>query len=114
MSATRNGFVVFSFFDVPEHLDAEFDEFWRAEYLPHKLTVPGVSAVRRFGAVEDDSNPYTGSVVLPRVGVMFEIESSSVLDDPQNAAARASRTRRGRELKAQFSNGHRNLFVERK
>ncbi|MEI8033932.1 MAG: hypothetical protein WCH96_00470 [Betaproteobacteria bacterium] len=84
--------------DIPEHIVAEYNEWYDKEHLPRCAAIPGVLRARRYAATE-------GS---PRYLTAYELTGPDVWESP--AALQARKTPWTEKMRSLFSNTRRALY----
>ena len=84
--------------DIPEHIAAEYNEWYDREHLPRLATVPGVLRARRYERISGPG---------PRYLTAYELAGSEVWESP--AAHQARRTPWTEKMRTLFQNARRSM-----
>jgi hypothetical protein len=84
--------------DIPDHIAAEYNEWYDAEHLPRLVTVPGVLRARRYDRVSGPG---------PRYLTAYELTAPEVWESP--AAHQARKTPWTEKMRSLFQNTRRSM-----
>jgi hypothetical protein len=84
--------------DIPDHIAAEYNDWYDREHLPRLVTVPGVLRARRYDRVSGPG---------PRYLTAYELTGAGVWESP--AALEARKTPWTEKMRSLFKNTRRNL-----
>lgn len=103
MEQQRRPGVMIAMFDIPEHLDQEFNTWYEVEHIPEKVgQVPGFLAARRYKSLEG----------RPSYLCIYELEDVSVVEDPTYQQNYRSGTVTTERMKAKAKTFYRNVYIQ--
>jgi hypothetical protein len=102
MTEKRPGLMI-AMFDVPEHLEDEFNRWYNEEHIPEKVgTVPGFIRARRYESLDGRPNHVC----------IYELEDISVVENPAYQANYKSGTTTTEYMKAKAKTFYRNVYIQ--
>ena len=100
---SRQPGVMLAFFDIPEELDAEFNDWYNREHIPEKVgAVPGFVRARRFKSLDG----------RPNYLALYELEDVAVLEDPAYLGNYRGATEATKTMKAKAKTFFRAVYVQ--